>query len=100
MGEIGWIKRESKCPNCGSTNLIWTKVRGDFGAAADNGHCLSCNAVLRGRECAEVSLGKHLEKDGYVEGVAYKDIYCLDKRITRLSGDTQLGLLRQRKCTN
>lgn len=84
-------KPEKKCPLCGG-KINWKVVHDCWGVPAYNGLCLNpkCNAVMRGRETPEVTRGKKLER-GELKGVD-----CMDKRITSLSCDTQIGILRQR----
>ncbi len=79
---------EKRCPLC-KGKLSWITVR-RLGAPSANGICPKCNIVLRGREAPEITRGKALEK-GEMKGV-----HCMDKRITRLPCDVQIGILRQR----
>ena len=84
-------KPEKKCPNCGSKNLNWKVVYSHLGAPGYNGFCLDCKAVMKGREPPGLVRGKALEQ-GELKGVD-----CLDKRITSLPCDTQIGILRERQ---
>jgi len=82
-------KPESKCPECGN-KINWEIITGALGAPQANGICTNCNIVFRGREAPEIAKGKKMAKD--LEGIS-----CLDKRITRLSCNAQLGILRARQ---
>ena len=44
-----------------------------------------------GRETPELTRGRNLERG------ELKDVDCMDKRVTSLSCDTQIGLLRERQ---
>lgn len=83
---------EKKCPVCGG-KIDWKVVHSEMGAPAYNGLCQTpgCNTLLKDRETPEVTRGKELER-GELKGVD-----CMDKRITSLSCDTQIGLLRERQ---
>jgi hypothetical protein len=87
---------EKECPEC-KGEISWKIVRNDYGAPFANGLCSNCNIVFRGREAPEIRQGMNLEKHGEVDGVPIKDMHCMDKRITKLSCDTQIGILRQRQ---
>ena len=84
-------KPEKKCPNCGSKRINWKVVRDGLGNPFYNGLCLACNAVMKGREPPEVTRGRNLERG------ELKDVSCMSKRITSLSCDTQIGILRERQ---
>lgn len=84
-------KPEKKCPNCDSKDIDWKIVRDELGTPSYNGLCKNCNAIMRGREPPEITRGRKLEK-GELKGV-----YCMDKRITSLSCNTQIGILRERQ---
>lgn len=83
-------KPEKYCPKC-KGQINWKVIWNDLGAPQYNGICKKCNIVLRGRETPEVTYGKELER-GILKGV-----HCLDRRITSLSIQTQLGILRERQ---
>ena len=84
-------KPEKCCPEC-KGEINW-KVVWKLGAPQYNGLCKKCNIVFRKRETPEVTRGKQLER-GELNGVD-----CMDKRITSLSLQTQLGILRERQKT-
>ncbi len=84
------MKPEKKCPECKGP-ISWITVRDDFGSPRANGLCSKCNIVFRGREAPEITKGMKLEKSGATQG-----IHCMDKRITSLPCDVQIGILRQR----
>jgi len=83
-------KPEKCCPEC-KGEINWKVVWNGVGAPQYNGLCKKCNIVLRKRETPEVTRGKQLER-GELNGVD-----CMDKRITSLSLQTQLGILRERQ---
>jgi len=83
-------KPEVCCPEC-EGRIDWRVVWNKLGAPQYNGLCKKCNAVFRGRETPEVTRGKELER-GELKGVD-----CMDRRITSLSVQTQLGILRERQ---
>ncbi len=80
---------EQHCPECGGP-VSWKVIHSSWGAPLYNGLCGKCNTILRGRETPEITKGKELEK-GEMKGVP-----CMDKRITALPCDVQIGILRQR----
>lgn len=82
---------EKECPECGK-KLDWKLVHNGWGSPQVNGLCINCNIVFRGREAPEITKGKQLERDGETRGVN-----CMDKRITCLPCDVQIGILRQRQ---
>ena len=84
-------KPDEKCPVCGS-KISWKTVHGEMGQPYYNGLCIKpgCNTVLMCRETPRVTRGRNLER-GELKGVP-----CMDKRITRLPCDVQIGILRQR----
>jgi len=84
------MKPEKKCPKCDGP-LSWKIVRNKWGAPTVNGLCSKCNIILRGREAPEITKGLKLEKSGVLKGV-----HCMDKHITSLPCDVQIGVLRQR----
>lgn len=88
-------KPETECPECAGP-IDWIVVRGTLGKSMYNGLCEKCCIVLRDREVPDVTRGKILEKDGKVGDIFIKDIGALDKRITSLPGDVQIGILRER----
>lgn len=83
-------KPEKKCPECGG-RISWITVTA-LGAPTVNGMCMNkkCNNVFRGRESPEITRGKEMAKE--LEGVS-----CMDKRITRLPCNVQIGILRARQ---
>jgi hypothetical protein len=81
---------EEQCPKCKS-KIDWKVVWSELGAPAYNGICKKCNIILTGRETPEVTRGKELERG------ELKNVSCLDRRITSLSTQAQLGILRQRQ---
>ena len=84
------MKPEEECPE-GNEEISWKIVRGAWGSPFANGLCSNCNIVFRGRESPEITRGMTLEKTGATQG-----IHCMDKRITSLPCDVQIGILRQR----
>ncbi len=92
----GTVKAETECPECGGY-LSWMVVH-ELGAPMYNGLCGKCNIILRWREAPEISRGKALEKYGEIDGTPVKDMKAMDKRITRLPCDVQIGILRERHC--
>ena len=82
---------EKKCPVCGG-KIDWKVIHNKLGAPSYNGLCENhkCNAIIKGRETPEITRGKELER-GELKGV-----HCMDKRITSLPCDVQIGILRQR----
>lgn len=82
---------EKECPECGG-KLTWKLVRNSWGSPQVNGLCSKCNIVLRGRKAPGISKGERLEREGVTSGIS-----CLDKRITNLPCDVQIGILRQRQ---
>ncbi len=84
---------ERQCPECKGP-LSWKTVRNGLGAPTANSFCPKCNIVLRKREAPEITRGKQLERR------EMKGIHCMDKRITRLPCDVQIGILRQRMHPN
>lgn len=90
------MKPEKCCPEC-KGEITWKVVRAALGAPAYNGLCKKCNIVLRGRETPSISKGKELEKNGRIGTKLVKNLDAMDKRILRLPGDVQLGILRQRE---
>lgn len=89
-------KPEKKCPECKGL-IEWIIVHNAWGAPTANGLCRKCNIHFRGREAPEVTKGKALEKSGEIDGKAVKDMHCMNKRITRLPCDVQIGILRERQ---
>jgi len=91
------MKPEKECPECKGP-ISWKIVRDSFGTARTNGLCRNCNIVFRGREAPEIRRGINMERHGKdVDGTPYKDMYAMDKRITRLPCDVQIGILRARQ---
>lgn len=82
-------KPEKYCPEC-KGEISWKVVWNDLGSPQYNGVCKKCNIIFKGRETPEVTYRKQLER-GELKGVD-----CLDSRITRLSTQVQLGILRER----
>lgn len=79
---------EKECPECKGP-LSWKVVRGTYGNPLYNGLCSKCNIILRGRETPDVTKGRALAHE-------LIGVNCMDKKITKLSGDVQLGILRER----
>lgn len=86
---------ERKCPECGG-RISWITVH-ELGAPTYSGLCKKCNIVFRGRETPHITKGKNLERNGKIEGISVKDIHAMDKRITSLPCDVQIGILRARQ---
>ena len=84
------LKKETKpekyCPEC-NNEILWKSITSELGAPLYQGHCPNCNIVFRGRENPEIAKGKELAKN-------LIGVNCLDKRITKHSGNTQIGILR------
>jgi len=85
-------KPEKKCPVCGS-KISWKTVHGELGQPSYNGLCTKpgCNILLMDRETPQLTRGRNLERR------ELKGIDCMDKRITSLSCDVQIGILRERQ---
>ncbi len=91
---IEGLKVETECPECGRS-IDW-KVIYELGSPQYNGLCRNCNIVLRGREAPDITRGKSLEESGEIGGTPVKDMEVMDKRITSLPCDVQIGILRER----
>ena len=90
------MKPEKKCPKCKGP-IDWKIHHNEWGAPTASGWCKKCNYFFKGREAPEVAKGKRLERNGEIDGVPIKDIYCMDKRISSLPCDVQIGILRERQ---
>ena len=84
-------KPEKVCPSCGG-RVHWKTVIYASGAPIYNGLCINkkCNAVIKGREHPEITKGKNMAKE-------LKGVDCMDKRITSLPCNVQIGILRERQ---
>jgi len=87
---------EKNCPKCKGP-IHWTVVRDSFGSPSVNGSCNKCMFMFREREAPQITEGMSLEYNGKIKGTPIKNIGALDKRITSLPCDVQLGILRQRQ---
>ena len=89
-------KPEKKCPECKGP-MEWKVVHSLLGAPSTTVFCSKCNLVGTGREAPQVAEGKELERSGKINGKPIKDMAAMDKRITRLPCDVQIGILRERQ---
>ena len=94
-GVVG-VSPEKKCPEC-SGSISWKIVYNVWGAPTANGICRKCNIVFRGREAPEITKGKNMERHYKIGDTEVKDMHCMDKRITRLPCNVQIGILRERQ---
>jgi len=85
---------ETQCPECGGP-ISWKVIHGALGRPQYNGICPKCNIVLRDREAPDIKRGKSLYRDGIIDGTPVRDMHCMDKRITSLPCDVQIGILRE-----
>jgi hypothetical protein len=90
------MKPEKHCPECKGP-INWKVVRNTFGSPVVNGLCTKCNIIFRRREAPHVTEGKNLERDGTLNGTPVSEIDCMDRRITSLPIDVQIGILRERQ---
>lgn len=83
---------EENCPVCGS-RISWKTVHGELGQPTYNGLCTrpGCNTLFIGRETPQLTRGRNLERG------EFKGVDCMDRRITSLPCDAQIGLLRERQ---
>lgn len=90
---------EKECPECGG-KISWKSFVTIFGSPFVNGLCSKCNIIFRNRQDPQVTEGENLELEGEIGGVKIKDIPAMDKRITSLPCNVQIGILRQRQHKN
>ena len=81
-------KPETKCPECNGS-IDWITIHDVGGEPLYNGICHKCNIIFKSRETPELRRGRLMEKE-------LRGVYVLDKRITSLPTDVQLGILRER----
>ncbi len=87
---------EKECPEC-KGKIEWKVVRSNLGSPQYNGHCSKCAIVFRDREAPQITEGKKLEREGEIKGKPINKMTALDRRITRLPCDVQIGILRERQ---
>ena len=89
MSEMSRGKLPTKCPGCGSSSIKLST--GTLGDATKSGwSCSECNAFsFKEHDHPQITIGKRMSKN-------YDGVSAMDKSITHLPCNVQLGILRDR----